>query len=192
MSHSRSSRQAYRWVALALCAALLAGMLAAASPQAAKAVTCVLYYYVKKGDTTPRISHTFGLKWKQIAVANDLEEPYKLTIGQRLCIPPKDFDPEPEEKASTSKTKMTVTGLGNWVKVTAPGFSQTSIFYVKVRPSDTFVRGWYKIGLFKVSKNKENSETYRLPSELSEENFLSVCLKNATTDELLCRNIYNP
>ena len=191
MYNSYSFKKAYRWITLVLCAAILAGVLAAALPRQARAVaTCVRYHYVKKGDTTPKISHTYGLKWKQIAVANNLSEPYKLTIGQKLCIPPANFSTEPT--ATTEKTKLIITGLGNRIKVTASGFSQTSVFYIKVRPSSVFVRGWYKIGQLKVSKNKEASEIYRLPDELLEDLILTVCLKNATTDELLCRTVYNP
>jgi len=44
-------------------------------------------YNVKSGDNLYSIGIKFGVNWKDIAKANNLEEPYNLTVGQELTIP---------------------------------------------------------------------------------------------------------
>ena len=46
-------------------------------------------YSVESGDTLSTIADKFpGVTWQEIANANDLEDPYPLSIGQKLIIPP--------------------------------------------------------------------------------------------------------
>ena len=46
-------------------------------------------YTVVSGDTLSTIADKFpGVTWQQIAAANDLQDPYPLSIGQKLIIPP--------------------------------------------------------------------------------------------------------
>lgn len=44
-------------------------------------------YTVKSGDSLYEIGIKTGVDWKKIAEANNLEEPYNLTVGQELKIP---------------------------------------------------------------------------------------------------------
>jgi len=175
-----SSKRFFRLTAVAVCIAMLLAVMATALPQPALAKTpCDYYYKVKDGDTTPKIAHTFGLKWKEIALANNIKDPSKLKVGQILCIPP---------KAYTTETTF-VTVIGRRIQITASGFSTKNVFYVKVRDGSVGLGGWYKIGTFKIDKNKKVTDTYSLPKELSHALYVTVCLKNATTDELICRTV---
>ena len=45
-------------------------------------------YIVEPGDTLIRIGTRLGVPWLLIAEANELEEPYRLNIGDELVIPP--------------------------------------------------------------------------------------------------------
>ena len=46
-------------------------------------------YVVESGDTLSTIADEFpGVTWQDIASANNLQDPYALSIGQRLIIPP--------------------------------------------------------------------------------------------------------
>ncbi len=46
-------------------------------------------YTVVAGDTLSTIADKFpGVTWQAIAAANDLGDPYPISIGQRLIIPP--------------------------------------------------------------------------------------------------------
>lgn len=52
---------------------------------AARPITVV---YVQKGDTVVSIARRFGLSAQSVIEANGLSEPYRLTRGQRLVLPP--------------------------------------------------------------------------------------------------------
>ncbi|MDE2816873.1 MAG: LysM domain-containing protein [Chloroflexota bacterium] len=55
-------------------------------------------YTVVSGDTLSSIADKFpGVTWQEIAAANDLKDPYPLSIGQKLIIPP----PPGQEPAPT-------------------------------------------------------------------------------------------
>ena len=46
-------------------------------------------YTVVAGDTLSTIADKFpGVTWLEIAAANDLQDPYPISIGQKLIIPP--------------------------------------------------------------------------------------------------------
>ena len=46
-------------------------------------------YTVVSGDTLSTIADKYpGVTWQQIAAANDLQDPYPISIGQKLIIPP--------------------------------------------------------------------------------------------------------
>jgi len=170
-----------------LSLALALAVLAASLPrpvQAATAVSCDTFYYtVKAGDTTSSIAKAFGLKWKEIATANNLKYPYKLKVGQQLCIPSED-DTSADEDLSFS-----VSVIGGNVTIKASGASVRSVFKVKARPGSTGVGGWLVLGNFKVPKKTAVTGVFSLPKDLRTVSPITVCLKNVTTDELICRTV---
>ena len=168
---------------LAIGLALVLSMVAAALPQPAEAaVVCASYYTVKAGDTTVSIAQAFGMKWRKIAEANKLTYPYNLKVGQKLCIP--------DVNASTSESgTVSVVVRGMNVTVTASKFTARSVFYIKARAGTASVGGWYKLGMLKVNKNTTKTVLYTLPTALKTTSLITVCLKEATTDELICRTV---
>ena len=58
---------------------------------------------VESGDTLSTIADKFpGVTWQQIAEANDLKDPYPLSIGQKLIIPaPPGQEPTPTPAGPT-------------------------------------------------------------------------------------------
>lgn len=171
--------QAMRW---ALSLALALAILAAALPAPVQAAACQTYYTIKEGDTTASIAHTFKLKWGDIADANDMEYPYKLKVGKRLCIPP-----APSETTNADSLKMTVTAQGNNITITVGGLSAKAAFYVRVRDGQAVQGGWTKLGIFRAKKNTTRTQTFTLPKSLRDKLYIQICLKNGSTDELACR-----
>ncbi|MFP3990968.1 peptidoglycan-binding protein [Streptomyces sp. E11-3] len=55
----------------------------------------VTTYTVKSGDTLSAIGTRLGVKWQDIAKANDISEPYVITPGQTLKIPGGGSKPKP-------------------------------------------------------------------------------------------------
>ena len=183
--------------ALTIALALVAG----AFPQNAQAVVkCVAYYTVQEGDTTPKISKTFGLKWREIADANKLERAWKPVEGTYLCIP-EGGSSKTSSKSSGISTTTTVPSdskasftsqVGNRkVTVNLSSFTKKQVFFVKVRDASQNFGGWTKIGTFRVPKNTTASKSYQLPDALRNKLYIDVCLKNASTDELICRTVLN-
>jgi hypothetical protein len=162
------------------------------------ATKCVAYYTVKEGDTTPKISKTFGLKWREIANANDLELAWKPVPGTYLCIPAEGSTTGGTSGSglstttsvpSDSKASFSAQAAGNKITITGAGFKNKQVFNVKVRDADRNAGGWVKVGLFKIPKNTTKTQSYPLPDELRDDLYLYICLKNASTDELICRKV---
>jgi LysM repeat protein len=172
---------------LLLSVLLIVAFLAAALPQPAKAAaTCVYYYTVKKGDTRSKIAHRYSLRWREIATANNLEEPYNLEVGQKLCIPAQG------SSSSSSTVTMSVSNFGNLVKVTLSNPSHRTVYNIKMRSTNVSIGGWYKLGRIRVLKNATGTALFSVPKDLKGAIWISVCAKNATTDELLCKTIVHP
>jgi hypothetical protein len=161
----------------------------AALPQPARAATCARYHLVRAGDTTASIAHTYKLKWREIAQANNLVYPYNLKVGQRLCIPT--TSTTSAAATAADRLKMNVRATGHTLTITVTS-SEKAAFYVRVRDAGVGVGGWYKLGILRAKKNTSTSASFSLPRPLWDKLYLQVCLKNGTTDELACRTVIQP
>jgi LysM repeat protein len=185
-------------LAVSLLAAI--ALLMAFFPQPVQAATCVAYYVVQEGDTTPKIAHTYGLKWGEIADANDLNAGDKLVVGTRLCIPPGDDDKDSSTGGGTStylpdtdsKAKFSVYISGGKMHLSLSKFSINHVYLVKVRDVQVGIDGWEKLEKIKVKKSTTYKLVINVPKDLRNTLFLSVCLKDQSSDELVCRTAINP
>lgn len=163
-----------------VCALLIMTFFAAALPQqalaAAPQATCAETYHVKEGETIYRIARKFKLPAVRIAKANNLSSPYTLKVGQSLCIP-EAVDPNINV---TFTANMTGTGLG----VNASGLRKEVVFYVRVRENDT--SSFVKVGSVKSDRTGKVDARLQLPKDLQNKTFLTVCLKNAFNDQIVC------
>lgn len=187
-------------VKLAFAFLVAIALIAGSFPQTAQAATvCASYYTVQEGDTTPKISHTFGLKWREIADANDLDKVWKPVAGTSLCIPAEGSATTTGTSGSgittttsvpsDSKASYSAQAVGKNVNITGSNFTKKESFFVKVRDASQNVGGWIKIGNFKIPKNTTKTQSFQLPDSLRSKLYLDVCLKNAMTDEVLCRTV---
>ncbi len=171
----------HRTFRITLSVLLVLVLAAAALPQSAQAASCKAYHTVQKGDKTGTIARMYGVKWIEIAAANDLERPTKLVVGDQLCIPFK--------HSVSLKNNVAVSNVNNVIKITASDFNETGKYYVRVRDISSGAGKWYKIGTFKALRNKTNQAKYLLPKELKSSIYFQVCLKNSTSDEVICKNV---
>lgn len=181
------TRKAFKKLGMALVSlTLVLSFLAVSLPQPVKAATdavsCDTYYTVKSGDTIRTIAQAYGLKWRDLASANNLNYPYKVKVGQKLCIPA-------SEDTETENLKLTVTVRGSNVTVKASSSKFRYKYTIKVRAGDTGVGGWYKVGSLTVPKKSSVTVVYTLPKDLKTVSPITVCLKNVTTDNLICRTV---
>jgi len=173
---------------LVLMALVALTLLAGSLPQIAHAASapCVTYYTFKKGDTSASVAHTFGLAWWEIGVANNMKYPYKPAVGQRLCIPPAGWA---ETQKTAASGNLSASSKGSKVFVVASAFTERHLWVVKVKDTTGAVSGDFKVGRMVIPKTTTVKGTFNLPSELRNSTYLTVCLKNQTTDEKICKNI---
>lgn len=172
---------------LVLCLILLAPMLAAFTPQPARAAGCVEIYTVRKGDTTISIAQHYGIKWGVIAVENRLKPDYKLEPGMELCIPEKRATAQ--SRAAKTTGKIVVTVIDFRVYVVASDFREDGVYYVRVRDGDVKSGGWTRIGRMKIEERKLVRGYFDLPLRLKNAETVTICLKNGTTDQVICQTV---
>lgn len=163
----------------ALLSLLLAlSVLAATLPQpaVAQSLPCADTYRVKAGDNINRIARKYKLPVARLAAANGLTEPYDLTTGQQLCIPER-LETNPDIVFTAT---ITATGVG----IDATNLRKQVLYYVRVREDDT--QKLQKIGSVRSDNTGVIDERVQLPKSLQNKQFLTVCLKNAFTDTVLC------
>jgi hypothetical protein len=181
---------------------LVVAILAMALPQSGLAqTTCRTYHTVREGDTKPYIAHTYGVKWSEIAAANDLSVEEKPAVGMQLCIPeatsdnettggkPKTQVDEPEGEGSAV---IQISISGGRISVHTDNFNKDHLYLVKTRDVDAGTGSWYKLGNISVQEDESQSFSFNIPQDLRDEPVLSVCLKDQTSDELICQSVSNP
>jgi LysM repeat protein len=175
MIEKRSTKILHILVSVLVIAAFFAAVL----PKPALAATCEETYTVKAGDTIGQVAKKYETTINKIARANDLERPYVLTAGQKLCIP--------KVPAPSSNYTWTAVYDGKALTLEGEKFKKTHPFIVKARidPTDA----WTKLGRVGSDKNGDLEKKYTLPKGLQGETFLTVCLKDGVTDFLDCKRV---
>jgi LysM repeat protein len=149
----------------------------------ATAAPCVAHYIVKTGDTTSKIAHTYRLGWWEIAKANNMKPSHPIKVGQTLCIPPKGW------ASQVVIGTMTSSATGKYLTVTISDVPYRYIWYVKVNAGQKSAGNSYKVGQMLVPANTKVTGTFMLPSSFWKTPRLTVCVKNATTDDRICQKI---
>mgnify|MGYP002623497567 CR=1 FL=1 len=80
---------------LILFVAVMLGLVALPTPNASAATTCQAQYLVQPGDTLAKIGQRYNVLWTSIAQANNLSNPNRIYVGQKLCIPSSSNQPPP-------------------------------------------------------------------------------------------------
>ena len=104
-------------------------------------------YYVQKGDSLSKIANRFGVHTRELATLNQISDPHKIRIGQKLILPP---DAAPANK--TTKKKQAKKN-----PVVQPDISE-SIAYV-VQPGDSLSKIAAKFELSVATLKKANQLT---------------------------------
>jgi hypothetical protein len=173
----------FHQITMLFFSALLAvGLLAGAFPNSALAADadCQKTITVGAGQSIYRISREEGVSVNRIANANNLEAPYKLIAGQKLCIPK---TPEP-----SSNFKWTPTYDGTQVTVDGTNFKKQYAFFVKARENDT--SKFIKLGKAVSGKDGTMDFKKKVPASLMDLPKITVCLKDGHTNYLTCKLVY--
>jgi murein DD-endopeptidase MepM/ murein hydrolase activator NlpD len=198
---SRFSKMSVIWVSLVLVLALFT--MAFPQPVTVQAATCVATYTVVSGDTLSAIALKYDTTVQAIAAANDLKEPYTLTIGQKLCIPAGSTSPTPSSTPGTTtgssststKRSFTATFSGKFVTIKTANYPKKNFYSVNAFLSGKLNK--YVLGSLKTSQSTTVQQTYQLQKDLRNARNLTICLKNRVFDNVQCNryslqgDIYN-
>lgn len=167
--------------AMILLAAVGPGFSAPAQAAPA-AVVCTTTHFVKANETLSSIAKKYRVTVDALANANGLKTTATVYKGQKLCIPP-------SNKSEASSVLSVLASKGR-LTLSGSGLAKSKAYVVKVREGDQGI--WYMLG--RVSSTKDGtlvSKSYTLPKDLRSRMYLTVCLKNQTTDQLTCRKVFH-
>ncbi len=186
------SRLLYRVISLLVVLSLFLAFLPAEPVAAGK---CKFKHKVKAGETLISIAELYQYDWKLIAEANDLKEPYVLTVGQVLCIPggtkPSGTTSSTTVAAGDKKTATLTAGPSyRHVYIKAENFPKYIVYYVQVRVENDPVP--YKVGRLRINKQGFYEGWFHIPLYVDQTPKMVACLKNAWTDKLSCVQYDNP
>jgi LysM repeat protein len=194
----KTSRQTTRRIVLAIVSILtVLALLAVVLPQqhagaVVLAATCSTYHTVASGETLSSIALKYNVTSQEIAVANELKEPYTIFVGQRLCIPGNPATAVATETSSTKGPTFTAKAGSDpfTVIITTIGYPAKSPYFVRAsvvdQPSTSL-----RLGTMKTDKSGVAKRTFKLPKTLRKATSLTICLKNAYTDAVECK-LYKP
>jgi hypothetical protein len=175
-------------IAAVLCLALLVQLAPAGAAPA-----CLDRFLVRPGDSLTGIANIYGFSWKVIADINELEPPYDLNAGQWLCLPAKVGAEAAARTPHPSRLpRFTVRVSGRWVEIQTYNFPARNVYTIKAASSQAPAgEPGLKIGTLRTKQGGEIQARFRLPDKLRKTAELEVCLKNTTTDELACQEVFN-
>ncbi|HEX7976479.1 MAG TPA: LysM peptidoglycan-binding domain-containing protein [Anaerolineales bacterium] len=193
---------------IAVSAMFALALLAAALPQTAQAASaCAKNYTVVAGDNLSGIAFANNTTVLDLANANNLKDPYVLTIGQTLCIPGSASTNNTSNTSSTSSSAssssstsaitttntsapvLIVTRTTQGFTLQAKNFAAKSSYIVKVGEGRYGITDWIRLSRLRTTKDGTYEKSYRLDREMRAVSVLTVCVKNATSDQTLCRTV---
>ena len=194
-THSKVNRFS-RLAFMAFSIFMVLALFAAALPGPAAAATCKFKHKVKAGESLIIIANLYQTDWKEIADANDLKEPYALTVGQVLCIPDGKAPGSDPESGTEEGSEPSLVGYPAFmhVLVEVKNYPKLKVYNVKVGdgPNGKATSTFFKVGRLKTDKTGNYEGYFRLPRELHVTRDLNVCLKDPWTDEVYCSDYQNP
>lgn len=192
---TKSSRTNRFWILsiTLLATAILSASLVTQGIAATNSKTsCASYHTVRANNTLKSIITTFHVRWQDLVSLNKLASPsYTIYVGQRLCLPKskKDYDVPTGSAFKTRPANFTVARTNNNISISTSSFPKNNVFFVKVDDARASGITWYKLGAIRTGSKASGKYTFKLPSQLVKTSFFTVCVKNATTDILVCRNL---
>ena len=196
MIKPKNRNQYSRMAVMIFSVILVLAFLVAAMPASVSAATCKFKHTVKAGESLIIIANLYQADWKEIADANDLKEPYALTVGQVLCIPDGVAPGSDDTPGAGDSGEPTLQGIPAMmhVLVLVENFPKNKVYNVRIGdgPVGRDTSNFYKIGRLKTDKAGNFEGYFRTPNELHVSKDLVVCLKDPFTDKVYCEGYKNP
>lgn len=106
--------------------------------------------------------------------------------------------PQPAQAAVTANPrKETGYTFNTWIRdykviVYLTGFTYKHVYQLKIRDVSKGAGAWYKVDMLHIRKGVTIYQGYYLPKALTYSRYLQICIKDQTTDQLICRKALNP
>lgn len=194
-SKSASSKGLVGWFIRGLAILLAVSLLASALPLPVSAASlaandedCKRSYEVKRGDTLRSIGRKFGVNANSIAEENEMDPPFTIYLGQRLCIPRRNISDARKvssTRANAFAVYFTAGRSGNDILLYVYNYPKIT---VQLRGVNVGGGGWKSVDIARINLAHEGlRETlrFRLPSDLRVVHLL-ICLKSKSTGYLQC------
>jgi len=165
---------------------------------------CAYKYKVQSGDTLTAIANLYNVTLTELADANDLKEPYVLTVGTVLCIPTGASKPSATKTATTTTTTddddedssneaYTAFSVGGVMWIGMANFEKNHFYYTKVYDGayKYWTASYYQLGIFQTDKEGKYGAWWHLPKQVRDKNRITVCVKDAIDDDLEWCQIVN-
>jgi hypothetical protein len=181
-----------RLLLIGACLALLLAFMIAALPAAANGGSdknCKYHYRVVHGDNIYTIADQYLVEWQDIVDLNRLEFPYRIDVGQYLCIPDYKIVPTatPGGVSRLGEPGFQPWVVGNQLTIRGDEFPGWTTYYVKVK-SQSF-NG--RVGAIRTLGGGSLEATFTLPKGWWYEQGMVVCLKDVSSfNTSSCRNAY--
>lgn len=180
------------WISRGVTILLALSLLAAFIPQPASAKydpdDCAYTYEVRRGATLTSIARAYGTQPKQIVYINEMDPPYTIYVGQRLCIPEKDkkdLSKLASKYANAAAVYFTAGRSGNDIIIYTYNYPKTT---VQIKGENAGASGWklVDIGTINIARiGNRQVLRFRLPPELRVKKLL-ICLKSKKSGYLQC------
>jgi LysM repeat protein len=182
------------WLARVLGILLALSLLAPALPASAAPAEkidwddCWYTYEVKRGDTLRSISNKFGINVGSIVDETEMDPPYTIYVGQRLCIPKKNIQDAPNvssKQRNAYAVYFTAGRDGNDILVYTYNYPNTTVL---VKGENAGNSSWKLVDIGKINiaaAGNRKTWRFRLPTELRVKKLL-ICLKDKRTGNLQC------
>jgi LysM repeat protein len=183
--HHRSSQYLGKAASLLLILAFLAGALPIRT--FAAAAKCQETYIVKSSDTFRKIANAFDVRWEELAAANKMDGSYALFVGQKLCIPDSKKSVDNRKAPDTKPGNFSASIQGNNLRIETTNFPKKNSFVVKIDNAGKAGYEWIKHSILRTKKDSSGTYVLGLTGKQRDWTSINVCLKNLTTDVLICR-----
>ena len=177
-------------VSITLSALLILTLLASMLPQPAQASDlnatgiCAKRYIVKNNESLTDVAHRFGIKWRELAIANKIKSPYTIDAGTELCIPSSAGTDSSDANTGT----VTVYTSAGRVYITTASFTEDVTYMVKARDAKGNL---IPLGKINVRRKARQTQSLTYPSNLRASATAEFCLKNQSTDVQNCFTVTN-
>jgi len=138
---------------------------------------CKQWHTVQSGEYLSLIANTYDVNWRDIAEINNIESPYTIYTGQKLCI-----SGTISETTTSSDVKVYAVSVEEDESVTLKGVNLLpnighTIYFSNEKGSEP-VR--YYVAVVVTDSNGEFKDTYDIPSELVDYPKIRVTLVDTT------------